>query len=215
MTTLKQKITDALMERDDDAIAALAVNDKRALGKLISMALNKDDVLCWRAIEAMGVCATTLSRENPASVRNIAQRILWSAREESGGMGWSAPELLAEIVIAAPRQFPDFPPIIVSLHSEDEEKVFLKGVLRAAGRMGEAGITGIPGSDELIRSSLGHEDAGVRGLAIWAAPRAGIAIGDVIGGLTADKAKVRVYEDGELAEYTVGELARQALASAA
>lgn len=212
--SLKNELRHALLAEDYERIAALALGDRRTFSRLVALAYNKDDLLCWRAIEAMGVAARAVASGNQQIVRNVVQRILWSAREESGGMGWSAPELLAEIAIAAPRYFPDIPPIIISLHSEDEEKVFLKGVLRAAGRMGEAGITGISGSDDVIRKSLEHEDPAVRGLAVWAASRAGVDEQETIGAMTGDDGELRLYEDGELVLTTVGALARQALAAA-
>lgn len=212
--SLKSELKQALIAGDYEQIAAMALNDKRTFSKLIALAYNKDDLLCWRAIEAMGVAARAVAVEDRETVRNVVQRILWSAREESGGMGWSAPELLAEIAIASPRYFPDIPPIIVSLHSEDEEKVFLKGVLRAVGRMGEAGITAIPDCDELIRKSLEHEDPSVRGLAVWAASRTGADETEAIGALTGDDGELLIYADGELFETTVGALAREALAAA-
>jgi len=211
--SLKNELKLALLASDYARVAELARTNKRTFGKLISLAYNKDELLCWRAIEAIGPAAAAVSKENQAAVRNVVQRLIWSAREESGGMGWSAVEMLAEIVIAAPRYFPDIPPIIVSLHSEDEEKVFLKGVLRAIGRMGEAGITDIPGSDQVVRDALRHDDPGVRGLAVWAAARAAIDTGDLIGGLAGDENELTIYEDGELVSLTVGELARQAMAA--
>lgn len=212
--SLKNQLRSALLAEDHEHVALLARDDRRTFGKLLALACNKDDLIGWRAIDAMGVAARAVATDNQQSVRNIVQRILWSAREESGGMGWSAPELLAEIAIAAPMYFPDIPPIIVSLHSEDEEKVFLKGVLRAIGRMGEAGITGIPDSEGLVRKSLEHEDPAVRGLAVWAASRTGVDAEDAIGAMTRDDGELRLYEDGELVLTTVGHLAREALAAA-
>ncbi|MDO8735867.1 MAG: hypothetical protein Q7K29_02135 [Thermoleophilia bacterium] len=213
-TSLKNELKNALLAEDYGRVATLAQKDKRTFGKLVALAYNKDDLLCWRAIEAMGAAAAAVAPDNRETVRNVVQRILWSAREESGGMGWSAPELLAEIAIAAPRYFPDIPPIIISLHADDEEKVFLKGVLRATGRMGEAGITGIPDCDDVIRMSLRHEDPEVRGLAVWAASRAGVEANDTIRAMTGDDSELRLYEEGELVMTTVGALAREALAAA-
>jgi hypothetical protein len=211
--SLKNELKQALLGGNYGRVAELARKDKRTFGKLISLAYNKDELICWRAIEAIGPAAAAVSRENRAAVRNVVQRLLWSAREESGGMGWSAAELLAEIVIAAPKAFPDIPPIIVSLHSEDEEKVFLKGVLWAIGRMGEADIIGVAGSDKVIRDSLRHDDPEVRGMAVWAATRAGVDTTEIVGGLTGDENELTIYEDGELVRRTVGDLARQALAA--
>jgi hypothetical protein len=147
-------------------------------------------------------------------VRNTVRRILWSAREESGGMGWSAPELLGEIVRGNPRGFSDMPPIIVSLHTEDEEGVFLRGVLWAVRRMAEAGVTGIEGSEEVILMGLEREEADIRGLAVMAATvlhPPGSA--DILSGLTGDTSRFRYYADGDFAEATVGELAQKALAT--
>ena len=206
-----EQIVAALMERKYARVAELAKGDRRVLTKLMGMALSKEDLLAWRAIEAMGVCAQTLSRLHPERMRNLAQRILWSAREESGGMGWSAPELLAEIVSASPQRFADIPPIIVSLHKEDEEKVFLKGVLWAIARMAEAGIRDVPGAEKVVLDALDDPDAQVRGLAARAAATAGIdsACGK-LAKLSADESLFVIYRNGELEKESVGESARRA-----
>jgi len=213
-SSLKKELKNALLAEDYGRVAEMAQEDNRTFSKLVALAYNKDELLCWRAIEGMGAAAAAVARDNREAVRTVAQRILWSAREESGGMGWSAPELLAEIAIASPRYFTDIPPIIVSLHAEDEEKVFLKGVLRAVGRMGEAGITEIADCNDLIRRSLSHEDPEVRGLAVWAASRAEVDAKDTIRSMTGDGGELRLYENGELETTTVGALAREALAAA-
>lgn len=204
ISTLKSKIVSALVARDFDTLANMALQDRRVFTKLMALALDKEDVTCWYAIEGMGVCARAVSRKDPAIVRNLVQRIIWSAREESGGMGWSAPELLAEIACASPKQFADIPPIVVSLHSEDEEKVFLKGVLWAIRRMAEAGIRQVPGAEEVVLKSLGDPDPVVRGLAVRAAYKAEIdgAI-ELIKGMTDDQESFIIYEDGRMLQKTV------------
>lgn len=202
------------MENSDyDTITAMVSADPRILNKLISFAMNKDDLICWRAIEAMGIAAGALGRDNLPAVRNTARRILWSAREESGGMGWSAAELLGEIVRSNPRGFDDMPSIIVSLHTEDEEGVFLRGGLWAVRRMAEAGVSGIEGADELVRLGLRREEPDIRGLAVLAAavldtPGSAELIGDLAG----DERSLRYYRDGEFVEASVDEVAREALA---
>ena len=190
----------------------MVLDDPKALNKLISFALNKDELICWRAIEAMGVASGELSRENLAAVRNTVRRILWSAREESGGMGWSAPELLGEIVRGNPRGFADIPSIVVSLHTEDEEGVFLRGALWALRRMAEGGVTGVEGADELVRLGLRREEADIRGLAVMAAAILHTpGSTELLAGLSEDESRFRFYQDGDFAEASVGEVARQAL----
>ncbi len=132
--------------------------------------------------------------------------------EESGGMGWSAPELLGEIVRSTPRPYSDLPTILLSFHGEDEEGVFRRGVLWALGRMAEVGIDDIEGSRKLLLASLEDDDPRTRGMAAWAATR--LAYGGAasrLETLRGDQNRFRVYEDGELVEKTVGQSAAAAL----
>ena len=213
MTPLKNEIREALLEADFERVAQLAAGNKRTFGVLVSLAYNKEELLCWRAIEAMGAAAKASNPDKPELLRNVVRRLIWSAREESGGMGWSAPEFLGEIVRARPRAFTDIPPIIVSLHSEDEENVFRKGVLLALGRMANAGIDDTPGSEAVLQESLQNDDPAVRGLAAWAIGQTGqTGSADRLHELAGDDARFRIYEEGELREITVAEAANSALA---
>lgn len=208
---MKNRLAAALNSQDYEEVARLALTERQALRKLMTMAGDKSDVLSWRAIEAMGIAAGAVAQHNTQRVRNLVQRILWSAREESGGMGWSAPELLAEIACASPKQFADIPPIIVSLHTEDEEKVFLKGVLWAIARMALAGIRDVPGAEEVVLASLDSDDPQVRGLAVRAAVIAGASASrEKMQKIAADDSRFIIYEDGELVEATVAGAAGQA-----
>jgi hypothetical protein len=206
------KIRTALEAGDYETVTETVLADPKTLNKLISFAMNKTELLSWRAIEAMGIAAGRLSQDNLTAVRNTVRRILWSAREESGSMGWSAPELLGEIVRNNPRGFADIPSIIVSLHTEDEEGVFLRGGLWAIRRMAEAGVEDVEGADELVRLGLRREESDIKGLAVMAAsvlrtPGAP----ELVDQLTGDTGSLRYYEDGVFVETSVGELARKAL----
>lgn len=211
--SIKKQVKQALSEPDYDKIVSLALDNKKVFSILISLSFNKDDILCWRSIEAIGRAAGAVSRERDnAIVRNVVRRILWSAREESGGMGWSAPEMLAEIVCSNPRGYADLPPIIISLHEEDEEGVFLKGVLKATGRMAEAGVNEPENAHELVMDSLEVPEPQIRGLAVWAALRLGTPdLIDKISGMDSDEGSFIIYENGRLVEKKIGDLARQAV----
>ena len=207
-STLKEKIRDALLAADLEKIARLSRHDKRVFSVLISLAYDKEDVLCWRAIEAMGKAAAVVAGEDPASVRNIVRRLLWSLSDESGGMAWSAPEMLAEIVVNTPRLCADIPPIILSLQ---EEEIFLKGVLWAMGRVIHSGID-VEGSRDIAFQSLGHEDPAVRGLALYVlSGDKSTGVTDRIKELAHDKGQFKIYRNHQLIETTVGDAAKEAL----
>ncbi len=209
MTLLKEEIKDALLTGDFERVMRRALADKRVFRILISFAYDKESLLCWRAIEAMGKAARAVAEEDPVAVRNIVQRLLWSVREESGGIGWSAPEMLAEIAVNNPLTCADIPAIILSFH---EEESFLKGVLWAAGRIAHAGVNGIEGVYEVAQEALGHKDPSVRGLALRAIPRARVAeIADRIKGMIHDEGRCILYENHELVGRRVGDVAREVL----
>jgi len=64
------------------------------------------------------------------------RKLLWSLSDESGGIGWSAPEILGEIVSSDPKKFSDIVPLIVEVY-DVEEKVFRPGVIYALTRIAE------------------------------------------------------------------------------
>ncbi len=209
MTPLKEKIRNLLLAVDFENIGELARINKKVFGILISLAYDKEDILCWRAIEAMGRAVAAVAEEDPALVRSIIQRLLWSLCDESGGMAWSAPEMLGEIVSNVPRLCSDVPPLIISL---SDEPIFLKGVFWAAGRLILNGIINGVEIKEVAFQSLGHEDPTVRGLALYA--MSGNKSAEVINRIREmvdDKGRFKIYRGHELVEMSVGEAAREVL----
>lgn len=207
MASLKKEIKDALLKADFEKVMQLSVNDKKAFRRLISFSYDKEDLLCWRAVEAIGKAIGAVAENDPLTARNIVHRLLWSASDESGGIGWSTPEMLAEIVINSHGFFDDLPPIIFSFHGEEP---FLKGVLRAMGRMADAGMEPADGAAELAAKCLDHKDPSVRGIAVWAVSK--LKVPDVrhkIKGMSGDNGRFKFYESPELVEMSVGEMAKR------
>lgn len=207
MGRLKEKIRITLLEIDFDSIVSLALREKRVFRILISFTYDKTELICWRAIEAIGRAAGALKEKDPIFVRNIVQRLLWSLSEESGGIGWSSPEILGEIIINAPDLFPDIPPIILSFTDEES---FLPGVLWSMGRIASEGINGLDRdlSREIIIKSLNHKSSAVRGISIWAAKMLKMKeLNDRISPLLADEEEFLFYEDHTLKRMTVREMA--------
>lgn len=213
MRFLKDEIKGSLLNGDFDRIASLVLKEKGIFRTLISLTYDKTDLVCWRAIEAMGKAVGALKQKDPNLARNIVQRLLWSLSEESGGIGWSAPDMLGEIVINAPELFPDIPPIILSF--KDEES-FLPGVLWAMGRMASSGIDGLDRDlcRDIIIVSLNNKSPYVRGLSIWVASI--MRMGDLKDRITPhlkDSAEFLFYEDHMLRTVTVKEMAERFLNS--
>ena len=115
----RKEILLLLEEKKYDEVTALAKKDIRGLFRLlISITYDKSDVLCWRAIEVTGIIAGEIAKTSPDVIRNLAQRLLWMLRDESGNNISSAPEMLGEIVRNSPDSFADIAPVIASFHDE-------------------------------------------------------------------------------------------------
>lgn len=206
MASLKKEIKDALLSADFEKVIQIAVNNKKAFRRLISLSYDKEDLLCWRAIEAVGMAVGAVAQKDPSAARNIVHRLLWSVSDESGGIGWSTPEMLGEIVINSHGVFADLQPIILSFH---EEEPFLRGVLLAMGRMADAGIEPVDGAAELAAKCLDHRDPAVRGIAVWTISRFKIPhIRHRIRDMFNDNCLFKFYENHELKEISVGEMAK-------
>ena len=206
---MKEKVKTLLAQQNYDGLIQLSYCGGRILSALISLTYDKKSLIAWRAIEAVGLISGEIAKTKPELVRNTVGRLLWMIRDESGGIGWSSPEMLGEIVRNNPEQFADIAPIIVSFLDED---MLSAGVLRAIERIGGKDAELVRHSAPLILPYLHNSDPLLRGLAAWAIGWIGPAetVAE-LERLQGDGNKIIIYDEGELKEKTVGELAGRAI----
>jgi len=209
LSRLKKEITGLLEKKDYNELVRLSSLDKKVISILISLSYDKNNPAAWRAMEAVGLATGEIAKSKPDSVRNIAGRLLWMLRDESGGIGWSAPEILGEIVRNNPSLCADIAPIIASFH---EEKMLVSGVLWAMGRIGRINSETVDYAAPIVRSYLGSPDKTLRGYAAFALGEMGaVESPGELEQLQNDGNVVSFYEDGELREKTVGEIVSRIL----
>jgi hypothetical protein len=205
-----------LRERRMDEIAALAEGRRRVLGTLVSLTFDADDLVAWRAVEALGVATARVADRDTAFAREQLRRLLWLITEESGGICWRAPEAMAEIVAHRPDLFDDYVPIVVHLlleTAEEDLEHFRPGILWAIGRLGPLARTCVADVLPAIEAALDRPDAASRGMAVWCLGRVGHTRALVARPeLAADAASVALYQEGELRPVTVALLRERALA---
>jgi hypothetical protein len=211
---LKKTLRDLLEQGEIDRVAEMAVSKRRVLGSLVSLSFDSDPVIAWRAIEASGAGARLVAREDPGVIREHLRRILWLVTEESGGICWHAPELMAEVLAQIPGKFTDFVPIaasfLVTLEEEDLEH-FRPGAIWAVGRLGELARKQHPELVPAVTAALENSDPQARGMAVWCLAQIGRA--DLVSGrpeLMSDDGPVDLYRERALSRTTVGELAEWA-----
>lgn len=205
---LKDQVRYFLEQGRPDAVGKLALKDKNVIKWLTSFSYDKESNLTWRAIEAMGHVARELRTTRLDVVRETVRKLLWSMSDESGGIGWSAPEILGEIIRSAPDEFMEIVPI---LWSNREEPSFRPGAVWAAARV--AGVRPdlvSVGSDEL-RELADDPSATVRGYTSLLSGELSFEGKDeLLRKLSEDSSALRVYSEGALKETTVAELAKKA-----
>jgi HEAT repeat protein len=210
-TTLRGLLEDGLFER----IADLAAERRRVLPSLVSLTFDTDPLICWHAIEALGVAAQRVARDDPDFVREQLRRLYWLISEESGGICWHAPEAMAEIVFHEPELFVDYLSIAVHLLVSIEEEDlahFRAGALWAIGRLGPLAGDHVDRVQGAVIAALDDPDPQVRGTAAWCLGRVGKAasLADR-SDLLSDDASVALYVDGTLERRNVSEVVRRAL----
>lgn len=127
-----------LLDNDLESILLIAGRSKRILSQLTALSYDQNATVSERAIRAAGLAAKIIAERDPEFIRNTLLRLFWLVNDESGGIGWRAPELIGEILHHCP-QFEAFYPLLLSLLDLEEEDAprFRAGTLWAIGRVAQ------------------------------------------------------------------------------
>lgn len=208
--SVKAEVKKLLDAKEFDKIADLSEREKRVVRYLFSFLYSTDDLLHWRAAEALGVVANSRSLSGVDGQRNIPRRLVWSLAEESGATAWPAPEGLGAVVSRQPNNYLDFGRIVLSFI---EDPILRRGVLWSARKIAEKRPDIVQESAPTIIELLDDPDPVTRGHAAWAlgAMYNRDAV-EKLRRLQQDASPLSVYDKGDLHRTTVGELASKSLA---
>ncbi len=223
-------------------LALLAGNDlekaRRELGKfaenglvnpLFSALYRPEEMLRWHTVTLFGEVLSRLADKDMEAARIVMRRFLWSLNDESGGIGWGAPEAMAEAMFHHDSLCDEYVHMLISYMRPDgplehQDGNFLelpelqRGLLWGIGRLAEKRAPLLLARQVVpdLLPYLLFEDATLRGLAARALGLLGAdeAV-DELQHLLGDARKVRLYHEGEVIITTVTELAADALAQLA
>ncbi|MBU1320655.1 MAG: hypothetical protein KKH67_15875 [candidate division Zixibacteria bacterium] len=153
-----------MLESDDvESLTAWAERDPKLLRVLVSLLYDRDELVCFRAADALGRASAIVARRKLSRIRNLLRRLFWTMNDESGSICWYAPEAIGEILANVPVLISEYSKMLFSFLKEEP---FEKGVHRALHRI--AGLH--PGSFALpvsaLSKSLDDPDPSIRGHAI-------------------------------------------------
>ncbi|MCL6471369.1 MAG: HEAT repeat domain-containing protein [Firmicutes bacterium] len=214
--SLKEKVKELLDEGNFDKVAELAKNRKSVIRYLFSFLYATDDLLHWRAAEALGVVAAYQAKRSgnasngPDGERNIPRRLVWSLAEESGATAWPATEALGAVVATNPNRFPDFGRIVLSFI---DDPTLQRGVLWSARKIAEKRPDLVWSSVPKIIELLKDPNPTIRGHAAWVLGATKDAdAAKHLNALRGDNAPLYIYDSGRLRSATVWELAEKSIA---
>jgi hypothetical protein len=198
----------------ENALREFNIRPNLAISPLLSFLYETNEQSRFRAIRAIGHVVSIMAESAPESARIIMRRLIWSLNDESGGIGWGAPEAMGEIMAQNEMLAVEYHRILISYVDEDgnplENELLERGVLWGIGRLAGA-------RPELLRKAIGpvlkqllSPDPVKRGLAIWALlslkpdPE---SAGPLVKPFLEDESRVNIYQDGEIRTFRVCDLA--------
>ena len=225
----KQEIL-ALLAEAQPLAAVLARLDQwpalSVVNALFSALCQADSFTRWRGVSCMGASVARLACEDLEAARVVMRRFLWSLNDESGGIGWGAPESMAEAMSRHEGLAQEYAHLLLSYLREDGPELFQDGnflehpLLQQGVLWGLVRLSGCQrdlllqlGAGPELLPFLQDETATARALSALALGQLGrTAALPALQALAADTAPVQLYTaEGEFAETTVAACAVQAL----
>lgn len=191
---------------------------QRIISPLISCLSDMNQNVKWHAVTIIGAVVSQRARGEAEWGRVIMRRLIWSLNDESGGIGWGAPEAMAEIMSRDSGLAAEYAHMLLSYLREDgnflENEELRRGVLWGIGRLAQINPDLMKDAACLILPYLESKNPALRGMASWAVtllrhPAAKYFLENLL----TDDSPVAIYCNDILSSYRVRDLALQALHS--
>lgn len=193
------------------------------LNPLFSALCSLDERVRWHAVSAFGNVVPRIARQDMETARVVMRRFLWSLNDESGGIGWGAPEAMAEIMLQHEPLAREYLHMLVSYMRQDGPDPFQDGNYIELPQLQQGVLWGIgrlcPAYGQFLRDMgiatdlqqyLDADDGSVRGLATRCLGLLGeTSILSQFPELANDQYEIRLYHDGEISELAVADIVRQ------
>lgn len=97
------------------------------LNALFSALSNAKERVRWNAVFCFGQIVPAIADKDLEASRIIMRRFLWSLNDESGGIGWGAPEAMAEIMSNSVDLRREYLHMLISYMRQDGDEPFQNG----------------------------------------------------------------------------------------
>jgi hypothetical protein len=208
---IKKEVELLLIKRDFDSLLELCKKDRRFWQQIRFRLYDLNDEVRWPAIEMAGkVMQQWWQAGKEEKVKNYIRTLFWSLTDESGGIGWSAPQTIAEIIAHIPQLIDPYASMMIA-HTI-EEPPLIKGCLWGIGRLGEKITDSVFFFEDKVLAVFQTDDTETLGLAAWAMGEARFHPAcSFIERLSGMQEKVVIYGKGIFLEKSLEKWAKDAI----
>lgn len=204
----REKVQTYISENNLKELISLAGEDTRVISELHRMLYTPDEHLRWKIVEMLSDVCAEIGDKRPDVVSKFLNRLLLSAAD-SASSAWGALEAVGATISKKPDLFGEFN---LALLSFLQYKNFWKEVTWAVGMIAKKKPDLVKNVYPVICSFLKNPDPSLRGYAAWALGRMGILDAkEELEKLETDNQRLSIYEEGDLKEKTVAQLAKEAI----
>lgn len=208
---IKAQVRDLLRKNDYERLVELCDIDRHFWKAVRFCLYDIDETIRWPAIEAAAkLMQHWWQSKQQEKVREFIRNLFWSMNEESGGIGWSSPQTIAETLVNIPEILDPYGSMMIA-HSI-EEPPFMKGGLWGIGRLGKTISDAVDFFQDKILAAFQSDNVETLGLAAWALGEVGFKPAlPFLGNLLERKEPVRIYVKGNFFEKPLGQWAEEAI----
>lgn len=218
----KRRISKLLESSDIEAVIheLRQLPASRVINPLIGALCSSNETVRWHAITALGPIVADLADHDMEAARVVMRRFMWSLNDESGGIGWGAPEAMGEIMAVHDRLAEEYGHMLVAYMREDgfylELPQLQQGLMWGLSRFAMVKPDLLKAKNVIIYllPYLNSPDSTVRGLAARALGfLQSKEASQELAKLVSDSAQVKIFLNRTFVADTVGGLAHKALAN--
>ncbi|MEW6416620.1 MAG: DVU0298 family protein [Nitrospirota bacterium] len=209
--SIKQQVKDLLEKRDYDRLLDLCDKDRHFWKELRFCLYDINESIRWPAIEAVAKLMQRWWKSGQKDrVREYIRNLFWSITDESGGIGWSSPQTIAEIIAKIPELLDPYRSVMIA-HAFEELPLIRSG-LWGIGRLGKEITDAVDFFQGKVLAAFQSEDAETLGVAAWAMGEVGFRPAlPLLKKLLERNEHVRIYIEGVFCEKPLGQWVKEAI----
>ena len=221
---VKKRVHTLLASADfEKGLESMDIPPAKIISPLLCFLVASDEQTRWRAVRGVGITVSAIASTAPGAAREIMRRLIWSLNDESGGIGWGAPEAMGEIMAENESLAFEYHRILVSYIDEKgnplENDLLERGVLWGIARLAQKRPRLLRDWVDPIAAQLKSSDTVKRGLALkallWLARSENVPepgrLAPLLRPLQADPSEIRTFQESSFVRLKIGRMSRELL----